>query len=227
MIGTKRTKKVISRLLALAMVLTILPISAFAADETVVQVTVNEYVEPTKISIYSMNIEGTDPEQIENGLFNGTTESTFAPNGIITRAMMVTVLYRAEGEPEMRDAQWFEDVAKGQWYSDAVAWATFNGITVGYGDGNFGPDDYITREQIAVIMYRYAQYKEYDVTQGGMLVREFEDYEAISEYALSAMSWAVNSGLLNGREDNKLAPQDNATKAEIAAILHRFIEANK
>ena len=162
-----------------------------------------------------------------NGLMMGTSENHFSPDVPLTRAMLVTVLYRLEGEPEMKNAQWFEDVEKGLWYSDAVAWATFNGITMGYGNGNFGPDDNITREQIAAIMHRYAQYKGFDVTQGGMLVREYNDYEAISDYALSSMTWAVNAGLLKGKGNNNLAPQDNATRAEIAAILHRFIGANK
>lgn len=160
------------------------------------------------------------------GLMNGTSENHFSPDVDLTRAMLVTVLYRAEGEPEMKNAQWFEDVEKGQWYSDAVAWATFNGITMGYGNGNFGPNDNITREQIVAIMHRYAQYKGYDVTQGGMLIREYSDYENISDYALNAMTWSVNIGMLSGRGNNNLAPQSYATRAEVATILERFIKAN-
>ena len=160
------------------------------------------------------------------GLMNGTSENHFSPDVDLTRAMLVTVLYRAEGEPEMKNAQWFEDVEKGQWYSDAVAWATFNGITMGYGNGNFGPNDNITREQIVAIMHRYAEYKGYDVTQGGMLIREYSDYENISDYALNAMTWSVNIGMLSGRGNNNLAPQSYATRAEVAAILERFIKAN-
>lgn len=160
------------------------------------------------------------------GLMNGTSENHFSPDVDLTRAMLVTVLYRAEGEPEMKNAQWFEDVEKGQWYSDAVAWATFNGITMGYGNGNFGPNDNITREQIVAIMHRYAQYKGYDVTQGGMLIREYSDYENISDYALNAMTWSVNIGMLSGRGNNNLAPQSYSTRAEVAAILERFIKAN-
>ena len=160
------------------------------------------------------------------GLMMGTSENHFSPDVPLTRAMLVTVLYRLEGEPEMKNAQWFEDVEKGQWYSDAVAWATFNGITMGYGNGNFGPNDNITREQIVAIMHRYAQYKGYDVTQGGMLIREYSDYENISDYALNAMTWSVNIGMLSGRGNNNLAPQSYATRAEVAAILERFIKAN-
>ncbi len=164
----------------------------------------------------------------ENSLMNGTSETTFAPNDNLTRAMLVTVLYRLEGEPEMKNAQWFEDVEKGQWYSDAVSWATFNGITMGYGDGNFGPDDNITREQIAAIMHRYAQYKGYDVSVGeNTNILSYDDFDSISEYAIASMQYACGSGLMKGKSESTLNPLDNATRAEIAAILHRFIEANK
>ena len=163
---------------------------------------------------------------IENGIFKGTTETTFEPDSAQTRAMMVTVLYRVEGEPAVNRSIPFADVDMGAYYANAVIWGQQNGIIKGYSETEFGPDDKITREQIAAIMHRYAQYKGFDVTQGGMLVREYNDYEAISDYALSSMTWAVNAGLLKGKGNNNLAPQDNATRAEIAAILHRFIEAN-
>ena len=164
---------------------------------------------------------------IENGIFKGTTETTFEPDSAQTRAMMVTVLYRVEGEPAVNRSIPFADVDIGAYYANAVIWGQQNGIIKGYSETEFGPDDKITREQIAAIMHRYAQYKGIDVTQGGMLVREYNDYEAISDYALSSMTWTVNAGLLKGKGNNNLAPQDNATRAEIAAILHRFIEANK
>jgi len=141
--------------------------------------------------------------------------------------MMITVLYRAEGEPEMKDAQWFEDVEKGQWYSDAVAWGAFNGIIVGYGDGNFCPDDYILREQIAAIMHRYAKYKGYDVSVGeNTNILSYEDFDGISEYAVASMQWAVGSGVIKGRTESTLNPEAYATRVEIAAMLHRFIETN-
>ncbi len=163
-----------------------------------------------------------------NTLMQGTSNTTFAPNDNLTRAMLVTVLYRLEGEPEMKDAQWFEDVEKGQWYSDAVSWATFNGITMGYGDGSFGPEDFITREQIAAVMHRYAQYKGYDVSVGeNTNILSYDDFADISEYAIAPMQYAAGAGLMKGKSESTLNPGEFATRAEIAAILHRFIEANK
>lgn len=163
----------------------------------------------------------------ENGLMSGTADNSFAPNDNLTRAMLVTVLYRLENEPEMKNAQWFTDVAEGQWYSDAVAWAAFNGIALGYGDGSFGIDESITREQIATIIYRYAQYKGYDVSVGEETnILSYTDFDEISEYAVSAMQYAVGSGLMKGKTETELNPKDNATRAEIAAILNRFIEGN-
>lgn len=142
--------------------------------------------------------------------------------------MFVTVLYRAEGEPEMLNKSIpFADVKSDMYYANAVNWAQQNGIVNGVTETEFAPDDSITREQIAAIMFRYAQFKGNDTTQGGMAVREFSDYEDISDYALSAMTWAVNTRLITGKGENTLAPQDNATRAEIAAILQRFIETNK
>ncbi len=165
---------------------------------------------------------------IENGLFNGTTENTFAPNEIITRAMMVTVLYRAEGEPEVTGETSFEDVDAGAYYAKAVAWGQQNGIIKGYSETEFAPDQNITREQIAAIMHRYAQYKGYDVSAGeNTNILSYDDVDSISGYAIAAMQHAVGSGLMNGKTESTLNPLDNATRAEIAAILHRFIEANK
>ena len=140
--------------------------------------------------------------------------------------MLVTVLYRNEGEPATNRSIPFVDVDMGSWYANAVIWAKQNGIVNGVNDTEFAPDTNITREQIATIMFRYAQYKGYDVTQGGMLIREYSDYENISDYALNAMTWSVNIGMLSGRGNNNLAPQSYATRAEVAAILERFIKAN-
>ena len=109
------------------------------------------------------------------------------------------------------------------WFYDAVTWAQQNGIMGGYGNSSFAPNDPITREQLAAIFYRYAQYKGYDTTQGGMAIREFDDYESIFDYAMGAMAWAVNTGLVKG-DSNLLYPKGTATRAEIAALLHRFAE---
>ena len=159
---------------------------------------------------------------VRRRLFNGITDTTFEPQSNLTRAMLVTVLWRMEKEPVVNYLMPFNDIASEQYYTEAVRWASSEKIVKGYSEKEFAPNDNITREQIAAIMYRYAQYKGIDVTQGGMLVREFEDYENISEYALGSMAWAVNTKLIGGRENNFLAPKDNATRAEMAAILHRF-----
>ncbi|MEE1012825.1 MAG: S-layer homology domain-containing protein [Clostridia bacterium] len=164
----------------------------------------------------------------ENGLFNGTTETTFAPDEIITRAMMVTVLYRAEGEPEITGKTTFEDVDDNAYYAKAVVWGQQNGIIKGYSETEFAPDQNITREQIAAIMHRYAQHKGYDVSVGeNTNILSYSDFNSISEYAIASMQYAVGSGLMKGKASSTLNPLDNATRAEIAAVLHRFIEANK
>ncbi len=165
---------------------------------------------------------------IDNALMNGVAEDAFAPNSPLTRAMLVTVLYRAEGAPEIADASQFADVAIDTYYEKAVVWAEKNGIVKGYSDTAFGPDDNILREQIAAIMHRYAQYKGYDVSVGeNTNILSYTDVADVSEYAISAMQYAVGSGLMNGRTESTLNPKDNTTRAEIAAILHRFFEAHK
>lgn len=162
---------------------------------------------------------------VENGLMNGVSDTEFAPNATLTRAMLVTILYRNDGEPETADNTVFEDVATGSYYEKAVAWANANGIVDGYSETEFAPDANITREQIATIMHRYATYKNYDVN-GSADILDREDYAEISDYAVSAMQYMVASGLMNGKTNTTLDPQDNATRAEIATILQRFITSN-
>ncbi len=165
---------------------------------------------------------------VENGLFNGTTASTFAPNGIITRAMLVTVLYRADGEPQVAGKATFDDIDENAYYAKAVVWGQQNGIINGYSETEFAPNQNITREQIAAIMHRYAQYKGYDVSVGeNTNILSYDDFADISEYAIASMQYACGSGILRGKTTSTLNPKDNATRAECAAILHRFIEANK
>lgn len=162
----------------------------------------------------------------ENGLMNGVSEDEFAPNNTLTRAMLVTVLYRNDGEPAVNKSIPFSDVDMSAYYADAVLWAKQNGIVNGITEIEFAPNSNITREQIATIIYRYAQYKGMDtVTMEENL--HFADADEISEYAVSAMNWAVGTGLLKGKTTTTLNPKDNATRAEIAAILQRFIENNK
>ena len=165
---------------------------------------------------------------IENGIFKGVTENTFEPNTAQTRAMMVTVLYRAEGEPSVNRSIPFADVDMGAYYANAVIWGQQNGIIKGYSETEFAPDDNITREQIAAIMFRYAQYKGIDVSVGeNTNILSYDDFDSISEYAIPSMRWACGAGLIKGRTESTLNPKENATRAEIAAILHRFLEADK
>lgn len=160
---------------------------------------------------------------VSNGLFNGIDEVTFAPGASMTRAMLVTVLYRLEGQPAVYGGSAFADVAAGQWYTDAVIWATRNGIVNGLGDGKFGTNDNVTREQMAAILYRYAQNCGYDTTARANL-NGYTDAAKISAYAQEAMSWANAMSLINGRTATSLAPTGTATRAEVAAIFHRFVE---
>ncbi len=159
----------------------------------------------------------------ENALMNGYDDGRFGPNDQTTRAQIVTVLYRLEGEPATRSSNSFSDVsAGGQYYSSAVAWAAINNIVNGYEDGRFGPNDNVTREQIAAILYRYATYKGYDTENAGSIAN-FSDAAKVSSWANTAISWAVGEELMNG-DNGALRPQGNATRAEIAALLMRFCE---
>lgn len=162
----------------------------------------------------------------EKGLMSGMDAAAFAPYANTTRAQIAVIFYRMEGSPAVEGENSFTDVVRDSgtaWFYDAVTWAQQNGIMGGYGNSSFAPNDPITREQLAAIFYRYAQYKGYDTTQGGMAIREFDDYESISDYAMGAMAWAVNTGLVKG-DSNLLYPKGIATRAEIAALFHRFAE---
>ena len=164
----------------------------------------------------------------ENGLLNGISETEFGPQIEMTRAMLVTVLHRAEGEPAVDKSIAFADVDENAYYANAVAWAQSNGIVNGITDSEFAPDTNITREQIAVIMFRYAKYKGYDVSVGeNTNILSYDDAESISGYAVEAVQYASGSGLMKGKTETTINPKDNAARAEIAAILQRFIETNK
>ena len=162
----------------------------------------------------------------EKGLMSGMDAAAFAPYANTTRAQIAVIFYRMEGSPAVEGENSFTDVVRGSgtaWFYDAVTWAQQNGIMGGYSNSSFAPNDPITREQLAAIFYRYAQYKGYDTTQGGMAIREFDDYESISDYAMGAMAWAVKTGLVKG-DSNLLYPKGTATRAELAALFHRFAE---
>ena len=160
----------------------------------------------------------------ETGLMDGVGDSLFAPNSQTTRAQLVTILYRLAGEPEPGGDSGFTDVEADTWYTDAVAWAAQNGIVNGVSDTEFAPGDDITREQLAVILYRYAAYQGYDVSQRADL-SGFGDASSISGYAQEALSWAHAQGLVLGFEDGSLRPQGTASRAQIAAVLMRFLAA--
>ena len=161
----------------------------------------------------------------DKGMMTGVTDTTFEPDATTTRGMIVTMLYRLEGEPAVDNAAAFADVAAGAWYEKAVAWASQNEIVNGYGDDLFGPNDAITREQMAAILFRYAQYKGLEAVTLEENLGAFEDAGQISEYAVQAFNWAVGQHLITGVTDTTLEPQSSATRAQVATILMRYCEA--
>jgi len=147
----------------------------------------------------------------------------FGPDINLSRAMLVTILYRIENEPEVSGGSSFADVEDGLWYADAVTWAAEKGIVTGYNGNSFAPDDLITREQIAAILFRYAQFKAQDVSESAD-ISTFDDFHQVSSYAHEPLGWAVARGYLNGRTETSIAPADYATRAEALTVLYRFIK---
>ncbi len=160
---------------------------------------------------------------VSNGLFNGTSDSEFSPDTGMTRAMLVTVLYRAEDEPAA-EAAGFTDVTAGSWYADAVNWAAANDIVNGVSDTSFAPDQQITREQLVTMLYRYADWKNYDVSSSDSAAQQFTDWSSVHSYAQDAVNWAYGIGIISGMGDGSLAPQNNATRAQVASIIMNFDE---
>ena len=152
---------------------------------------------------------------------NGISDTRFAPDGNMTRAMLVTVLYRLAGSPASGSGTAFTDVVPGSWYEKAVAWASENGIAKGVSDTRFAPNDLVTREQIAAMLYRYTGWKGYALAEGKDIT-VFADGDQAGSYAVEALRWAVAEGLIQGREGNRLAPTATATRAEVATILMRY-----
>ena len=163
---------------------------------------------------------------IENGLMQGVSTAKFLPDGSTTRAQLVTILWRLEGSPEPADTVSFGDIADGAWYAKAVRWAAGSGVVKGYDNGNIGPDDAVTREQMVTILYRFAQHKGYDVSAvEDTNTLSFNDTLTVSEYAIPAMQWACGSGMVNGiaqEGEMFLAPKDTTTRAQIATLMMRF-----
>ena len=163
---------------------------------------------------------------LELGLFRGTSDTEFSPNVAMTRAMLVTVLYRLDGQKEPTGTNPFTDVEPDSWYTEAVIWAVENEIVLGMGDGTFAPEAEITREQMAAILYRYAAYRGDDMTTDADLAA-FPDEKTVSSYACEPLAWAVDRGLINGVAQNGeswLEPQAGATRAQVATILMRFLK---
>lgn len=157
------------------------------------------------------------------GLMTGTSATTFAPNGTMNRAMIVTVLYRLEKSPAVTGASKFTDVPAGQWYSDAVAWAAANKIVNGYDETTFGPMNAVTREQMAAILFRYEQYKGLENVTLEENLNRFPDQNKISAYAIPALQWAVGQKIINGNADGTLDPTGTATRAQVAQIFTNLL----
>ncbi len=162
----------------------------------------------------------------KHGLMAGTSATTFAPDVTTSRAMIATILWRMAGSPVVNYAMNYTDVAQGQWCSEAIRWATSEGVVTGYGNGLFGTNDPITREQLATMLWRYAQTEGYDVSIGeDTNILSYTDVASLSEYAIPAMQWAVGAGIINGTGDGStLTPQGQATRAQAAVMLQRFCE---
>ena len=162
---------------------------------------------------------------LSHQLMKGTEEAIFSPDEPLTRGMLVAILYRSEGEPQTGKAHTFTDVEPGAYYEKAVSWAQEQGVVKGVSETEFAPNDPITREQIAAILYRFAGYKGRDLSAGeNTNILSYSDFDHISEYAIPALQWAAGMGVICGKTEATLNPQDSATRAEIAALLHRFLE---
>ena len=158
----------------------------------------------------------------DNGLMSGTSDTTFSPNGTMTRAMLAVVLYRMAGSPAVSGSDSFTDTADGTWYANAVLWASGEGVMSGYGGGLFGTNDPVNREQIAAILWRYAG----SPAAFGVAV-PYADEASISAYAVSAAAWARENGLINGIDGNRFAPKSNATRAQVATVLMNYLSGRQ
>ncbi|MEG2187523.1 MAG: S-layer homology domain-containing protein, partial [Clostridia bacterium] len=159
----------------------------------------------------------------ENEIMSGMSQITFEPETELSRAMLVTMLYRIDGKPAVSSKPSFKDVASGMWYTDAIAWAEANKIISGMGDGNFAPNASIQRQQMAAILYRYMQFKGRDVS-GSSELTAFTDAKMIGDWALPAMKWAVQEKLISGRTASTLEPLGTAKRAEVAMVMMRWLQ---
>ncbi|MBM6975971.1 S-layer homology domain-containing protein [Intestinimonas butyriciproducens] len=202
----KRTFQFLSMILSFALVFT-LSIPAFAAEPNTGFSDVPENAWYAEAAAYLR----------DQGIMSGTGTSTFGPNGTMTRAMLATVLYRAAGSPAVQGNDSFTDTADGTYYAPAVTWAAANSIISGYGNGRFGTNDPVSREQIATILWRY------DGSEQAATGADFSDQAQIAAYALPAVNWAVENGIIAGNPDGTFGPKNPATCAQVAVILHRYL----
>ena len=215
-------RRILSLLLSVVMVITMAPTAAMAAQK--------ETGEAAESSGFT-DVSGEDwfygyvVQAVEKKLFGGVGEDRFDPSGTMSRAMFVTVVGRMAGvDTSLYSGNGgYSDVTAGSWYAPYVVWASENKVAQGYGGGKFGPNDAVTREQMAVILYRYAQYKGYDTSASNSL-NGYTDVGGVSSWALTAMQWANAEGLINGTSSTTLSPTSGATRAEVAQILMRFCE---
>ncbi len=210
-------RKVSSLILALILVLSLLPAGALAESSDSPQ----SFDDVASSEWYYSAVQYA----AQNGLMTGASDKSFEPEAAMTRAMLSTVLYRMEGSKKADKLITFTDVSSSVWYCDAVNWAAANGIADGYGDSVFGPEDNVTREQMAAIFQRYAKYKLRN-TDNTADTAAYTDASQISDWAKSAMNWAIYTGLINGTDSSTLSPGDCATRAQTAAILMRYINGS-
>ena len=206
----KKWKKILAPLLAAAMVFSAVPFSFAAVEDT-------GFSDVSAGSWYADAVEYVS----DNGLMSGTGDAVFSPDMTTSRAMMVTLLYRASGSPVVSASSSFTDVADDTWYADAVSWASENAFVSGYGDGTYGPENPVSREQIAAILWRYAVSPQADAGT------DFSDESDISSYASVAVDWARANGIINGLENNRFDPQGDATRAQIAVLLMNYLTAQQ
>lgn len=204
-------KRLLAILLTVCMVISMAPAALAAGTNPFTDVSVDDWYYDEVQYVY------------ENDLMKGTSTTTFSPDVTVNRAMMVTILYRLEGAPAVSTTGSFTDVSAEQYYADAVEWAKENEITAGYGNGMFGPNDLLTREQMATFFYRYAEFKGYDVSASADL-SDYTDLATVGSYAIDAFKWTNANGLIKGTTTTTLSPKGDATRGQLAVILHRFCE---
>ena len=225
----KRVKKILSLLMAVCLVFALAPLAALAAEPPVTEqpITPEAPVNPfTDVKETDWFIDAVIYVS-NNGLMTGTSEDStlFSPNDSVTRGMIAAILYRMEGDPDVSGIDNpFDDVAGGEWYTDAVIWAADKEIISGYGGGKFGPEDNMTREQFAAILLNYELYTD-KIPRDILMDRTFSDWSAISDWAKNAVNRLTIQGLINGKPGNLFDPKGDVTRAETAAILMRFLTA--